>query len=380
MMTAWQYLILNILLVFQTAFSLTREYQLLQQNSYYNSRYFENYTHKLNVNSIIKILDFAVKTLLFFALKNFVLCAVYFTVSAIATFLIQRNIQKKSIKPLVFTARIKRMYFTAFLFMLLLCAADFCILNNGIVIGALALLCLLAFVFCPVVNIINKPIEKAVAGYFINDAKRILKARGNMKIIGITGSFGKTSTKHILYRILSEKYNVFMTPGGINTPLGIVKTVREQLPNDTQIFICEMGAKNIGDIKEICDIVHPDIGVVTTVGAMHLNTFKTVENVKKTKLELADAVSEKHGRIFLNGDNEYLNTEKDKYSAVTFGINNNNDYRAENIYYDKNGSSFVLCTKDEKRIELKTKLLGINNVSNILSALSVAAELGICDS
>ena len=92
-----------------------------------------------------------------------------------------------------------------------------------------------------------------ISSYYINDAKKLLASKEDLKVIGITGSYGKTGTKYILSRLLSEKFNVLMTPESFNTPMGVVRTVRENLRNDTEIFICEMGAKNVGDIKEICE-------------------------------------------------------------------------------------------------------------------------------
>ena len=111
-----------------------------------------------------------------------------------------------------------------------------------------------------------------------------------LTVIGITGSYGKTSTKHYLNRILSEQFEVLMTPGSYNTTLGVIRTIRELMKPYTEIFICEMGAKNIGDIKDICDLVHPSIGIVTAVGPQHLESFKTIENVYRTKFELIDSL------------------------------------------------------------------------------------------
>ena len=135
--------------------------------------------------------------------------------------------------------------------------------------------------------------------WYINDAKKIIKNCPDLLVIGITGSFGKTSVKYFLDELLSVKYNVLKTPGNFNTTLGVVKTIRSSLRATHDIFLCEMGAKNIGDIKEICDIVHPKMGIITSVGEMHLESFKSIENVRKTKFELADSLPE-NGKIFLN--------------------------------------------------------------------------------
>ena len=152
-------------------------------------------------------------------------------------------------------------------------------------------------------NIVNSPIEKANRQYYINDAKKMLKACPDLKVIGITGSYGKTSVKYYLSTVLKAKYNVLMTPESYNTPMGVVKTIREQLRPTHEVFVCEMGARHVGDIKEICDIVFPEYGIITSIGEQHLETFKSIDNIIKTKFELYDAVSDK-SKMFLNGDTE----------------------------------------------------------------------------
>ena len=125
--------------------------------------------------------------------------------------------------------------------------------------------------------LVTYPIEKSVSNWYINDAKKILKAHKDLIVIGVTGSYGKTTTKFILNRLLSEKYNVVCTPQSFNTPMGVVRTVRGDIKPQTQVFVCEMGAKNVGDIKEICDIANPSYGIITSVGPQHLETFKSVD-------------------------------------------------------------------------------------------------------
>ena len=150
-------------------------------------------------------------------------------------------------------------------------------------------------------NLINKPLELSINQYYTNDAKKMLRACPNLKIIGITGSYGKTSVKYYLTTLLRSKYNVLMTPESYNTPMGVVKTIRGSLKATDEIFVCEMGAKWVGDIKELCDIVHPHHGIITSIGPQHLESFKTLDAIKGTKFELADALPE-GGMLFLNGD------------------------------------------------------------------------------
>lgn len=157
--------------------------------------------------------------------------------------------------------------------------------------------------------------------------------------------------------------------------MGVVRTVREYLKPQTQIFICEMGAKNIGDIKEICDIVHPKYGIITSVGEQHLDTFKTVDNVFKTKFELATEVLNNGGEMFVNGDSKELISRIDKTLYSVYGTDSF-DFRATDISYGKNGSDFTLNLGDSE-VRLSTRLLGLHNILNIAGAAALSYKLGV---
>ena len=279
----------------------------------------------------------------------------------------------KAKKPLVYTTRVKRLFVTAFIIFGILTA----------IFVAFKLFFLLPVIFILsaytiyLAAVINTPIENAVRKHYINDAKRIIKSRKhNLTVIGITGSYGKTSTKFYLAKILSKKYNVLMTPASYNTTMGVVKVVREMLKPSHEIFICEMGARSTGEIKEICDIVLPDMGIITSVGPQHLETFKSIENVIKTKFELADAVPE-NGFVVLNGDNEYITGNKISKNTVFYGINNKDtDFYADDIKSSASGTSFTLNYSGTKA-ELSTKLLGGHSVLNILACCAMAVKLDV---
>ncbi|MBQ4156423.1 MAG: UDP-N-acetylmuramoyl-tripeptide--D-alanyl-D-alanine ligase, partial [Clostridia bacterium] len=185
------------------------------------------------------------------------------------------------------------------------------------------------------------------------------------------------STKYILGRILSEKYNTVITPGSFNTPMGVVITVRNHLTPSTEVFVVEMGAKCVGDIAEICEIVHPTTAIITSVGPQHLNTFGSVENVTKTKFELADEVKNNGGKVYLNVDNQYIAEKKGEYDSITYSIGNKDaDVVAKAVKCNKNGLSFTVEYKG-KKIKLTTELLGSHNVLNIMSAVAIALDMGI---
>lgn len=285
---------------------------------------------------------------------------------------------KKEYKtPLVFTARIKRLFVTMSVLMILPFLAIIGLWNH---VHLLPLLYALAVLISPftvlIANLINRPVELLINRHYINDAKKIISGCKNLKVIGITGSFGKTSVKYFLDTLLSVKYNVLKTPGNFNTTLGVVKTIRGSLRATHDIFLCEMGAKNVGDIKEICDIVHPDHAIITSVGPMHLESFKTIDNVKKTKFELADSLKD-GGMLFLNMDDENVKEHSKGYSHIAYGIDHDGGYKVEGLKISEKGSEFTIVSPGGEKCEYFTRLIGRHNVINVAGAIAVSNKLGI---
>ena len=355
-------------------FTITRQLHMLQQNSYFYSRYFDFLKENIKNSSIVSVLLAALTV--FLAFFSPLVCMIFTAVCCV--FRVINTLYKLSHAKvkIKFTSRVKRMYVT----LTLLCLISALLYKIPIVwLAVSSAATALSPFMAMLVNLINAPFERGAKRWYINDAKRILKNHNKMTVIGLTGSYGKTSTKYILSRILSEKYNVAITPGNFNTPMGIVRTVREHLKPDAQIFIVEMGAKKVGDIKEICDIIHADYGIITSIGPQHLNTFHSIENVTNTKFELADDVCKNGGTVYLNCDNEYICKKKDEYNCKGYGIDNKNErIYADNIHADRNGLQFDIISGDIK-IHASTKLLGMHNVLNILAAVEIALDLGVSD-
>ena len=356
-------------------FSLTRQYQMLQQNSYFPSRY----TSWLKDNTPLLPISVCLVVSTLVCFKLYALQLIFTAIYLFACIYSEITTQKKSIKKLVFTDRVKRLYIASAILLLILLILYILLPENLIGRLSASLLIILSFV-SPLMTYISwaitNPIEKSISTWYVNDANRILKEHKNLKVIGITGSYGKTTTKFILTRILSEKFNTVCTPQSFNTPMGVVRTVREKLMPQTQIFVCEMGAKNIGDIKEICEIVHPDFGMITSVGPQHLETFKSVDNVFKTKFELADSVCENKGKVFINGDSKEIINRADMQKFTVYGTDNAFNYTAENISYGRNGSEFDIILGGEK-VRLTSRLLGLHSIINITGAAALAYELGV---
>ena len=369
-------LISVILAAVSGLFALVRQYQMLQQNSYFPSRYLPWVRESYAVPISLELIAFAASALLVSA-KLYAVLLVYICLILVIRIILAVSTQKKSIKKLVVTGRIKRLFAAA---AILLAVYIFLYVLIKRPLGEIFVLLTLIFSFISpltalVCRFITAPVEKLVSRWYINDAKRILREHENLTVIGVTGSYGKTTTKFILSRILSEKYNVVATPQSFNTPMGVVRTIREKIEPQTQIFICEMGAKNIGDIKEICDIVHPKYGIITSVGEQHLETLKTVDNVFKTKFELADEVLKNGGEVFVNGDSLELIKRIDKSLYTVYGTGDF-DVKAKNISYGRSGSEFTVVS-GEAEIPLSSRLLGLHSVINITGAAALALKLGV---
>ncbi len=373
------YLALNIICLLLAAVSsvltVIRTTHMFQLNSYKTAVQLKwmggNFRHYI-INIILLVISIAA------TFTNAIWLYIVFYVFALISALVNRPM-KNAKKPLVYTARVKRMLVTDCVIWLAAFAAAF--FAGGERFGLLGMGILLSLApLLPVIgNIVNSPIEKAIRQYYINDAKKMLKACPDLKVIGITGSYGKTSVKYYLSTVLKAKYNVLMTPESYNTPMGVVKTIREQLRPTHEVFVCEMGARHVGDIKEICDIVFPEYGIITSIGEQHLETFKSIDNIIKTKFELYDAVSDK-SKMFLNGDNENIQSNLRKKADTdyhTYGLNNENETYAYDISVSQKGTKFSVCCNGEVIEDLQTPLIGEHNVTNLTGVIAVCVQLGV---
>ncbi len=366
------YILLNIFIIISYIYILYKSrhaYHMLQLESYKNERYIK----WIKNNKAIKIKELILiipSIIIFFNFKLGLIINISWTLILI---LFKNKYTEK--KPLVVTARIKRMYITEILILILI-GILINLYNNSYLIILLNILTIFSYIFILLINIINLPIEKSIQLKYYKKAKRKLESNQNLKVIGITGSYGKTSTKYIIATILSQKYNTLITPESYNTTMGVVRTINEKLDNTHQVFVCEMGAKNIGDIKEICDLVKPQYGVLTAIGPQHLETFKTLENVKTTKMELVNSLPQ-NGKSFVNFEDENIKEIKFNENNIKFGLDEKCDYYATDIEINEFGSNFNIKMKENRTINVKTKLLGIHNIVNIVGAVAVCDELGL---
>ena len=349
---------------------------MFQQNSYKPREYREWMQVRSNVGRLLGKSLYAVISLPLVLVGNLG-CLIGAIVMNMMTILVNKPRQAK--KPLVYTMRVRRMLVTtAVLYMIgmlvSLTAGEYWVRAGECIL--LVLFLLQPFLIL-LVNWINRPVEQAIDRHYVSDAARILREMPDLTVIGVTGSYGKTSVKYFLNTLLSSKFNVLQTPGNYNTTLGVVRTIREQMKPFHEIFICELGAREVGDIKEICDLVHPDYGIITSIGPQHLQSFHTVENIIATKFELADAVPAE-GKVFLNYDNSYIRGHKIDKNVVSYGTAGAAiDYRAYDITVSPNGSTFKMKDAQGEEFEFHTRLVGNHNVQNIAGAIAVAHTLGI---
>lgn len=370
--------ILAIAATFNLLKIFARDLMMLQQNSYRKDRYMRWFAQSGESTNIGRI--FCCIGLFFLLIERIPFFASAIVVSIIAIWQLYYLSTRKYKKPLVWTARARRIYVT----MVALSAAS--AMFPGIFFGykIACIVLMLVSVVSPIIlllaNDILVPVEKSINRKYYNEAASILQSMSGLKVIGITGSYGKTSTKHYLNRILQEQFSTTMTPGSFNTTLGVIRTIREHLKPYDEVFIVEMGAKQLGDIKEICDLVHPSMGIITAVGEQHLESFKSIENVQHTKFELADSLPS-NGVVIVNNDFPYAANRKVlNANCIHYGIGNkaNADYIATEIAYTPYGTDFAIEGSSlDKPLRLHTKLVGECNVSNLLAAIIVALKLNV---
>lgn len=356
-----------------------RALHMFQQNRYecgrYSAWFKQNWMKQFLLNGLLCLI---LCGLLFIFTDGIYSYVGGLVLAAINGFVLLQNEKKKDyIKPLHCTDRVKRQIAVMALLQGLILVLAYIMLPLRFV-ALLALLdSLMAWILIYPMAILTSPIENAVKKHYLNDAKRILEDHTSLKKIGITGSFGKTSSKNVLQEILSEQFYSLMTPASFNTPMGITITIRTMLKSLHEVFICEMGADHVKDIETLMNFVHPQYGIVTSIGPQHLNTFGSLDNIINEKMKMIEMLPV-NGVGFLNMDNEYIRNYQVRNTCkiVTVGIDSEDvDYRAVDIEYSPQGSRFNVALQDGTKIPFTTKLLGKHNISNILCAIAVGREL-----
>ena len=341
--------IVSLVLMYLYVYLKTKKsFHMLQQNWYNDGNRYVKWIIKNKKQEFLNI-DILILLLLVFKLSNVKLETVMITFVIFyvleAIFYLNRSKKEQEKLKLKFTSRVKRLLFTTFILYLIPTIIMYFNFNETNLIYYYIILGIMVYlnnIIVILANIINKPIEKMVANYYKNKAIKKLNSMNNMKVIGITGSYGKTSSKNILSDILNIKYNATPTPKNFNTPLGLIITINNHLDKFSDMFIAEMGAFKRGEIKELCDLVHPTYGILTKIGTAHLDSFGSQANIQKGKFELIESLPQ-DGVGILNGDDE-LQVKyklKNKCKILWIGIHNKDvDVRADNIKLTNKGTTF----------------------------------------
>jgi UDP-N-acetylmuramoyl-tripeptide--D-alanyl-D-alanine ligase len=299
----------------------------------------------------------------------------------------------KAKKPLNYTARIKRLVAATALVALAVAGVVSAITHYALatrdpfadsVITPVGIIFALLVLDAGVVvagNWIARPVEAALRQRYINDAKRRVR-RLNPRIIGITGSYGKTTTKELLGTILSSRFPTFRTPESWNTLMGVTRAIRERLTAQHEIFVVEMGAYKRGEIRALCELTGPlSIGILTGINEQHLERFGGIENTIKAKYELIQAV-QPGGLAVFNVDNPYCRALADQTSharVARVGISSDSDhldYTARNVAVSTEGTRFTVVAGDQE-VSFRTALLGEHFILNVLAATAAAVECGM---
>lgn len=300
--------------------------------------------------------------------------------------------RKNSKKKLVATTRAKRIFIPAFIIAVVSAIPH--------LYGSYPWLWIINIQLLPfmliLVNMVLKPFEEVIQmGYWKEARNKVLDYQP--KVIGITGSYGKTSIKHILGHILKTQAPTLITPGSVNTPMGITRIIREQLEPNHQYLIVEMGAYGPGSIKRLCDLTPPDLGVIASIGHAHYERFRSLDTVAKAKFELAEAVIRKNpesGKVVIHERTLRFSHARQLKNAnpknfIVGGDSAAVEKSAKDVSYIQPGdlqiqkieqrSHCLAITFEHKKViySPEVPIFGLHHAHNVVLAFALAVELGI---
>lgn len=212
-------------------------------------------------------------------------------------------------------------------------------------------------------------------GRALMDLAKFYREKLGLKVVGITGSAGKTSTKDLVAAVLSDKYKVFKTKGNFNNEIGLPLMILE-LDSTYDVAILEMGMRGLGQIKELAEIASPDLGIITNIGISHIEILKTRENILKAKMEIA-TFFDKNNTLVVCGNDDFLGALPEaQYKIVKTGVGENFEIGAKNIALEELSSKFTVYA-GEKEEEFSLDMPGEHNISNLMLGIAIAKELGV---
>jgi UDP-N-acetylmuramoyl-tripeptide--D-alanyl-D-alanine ligase len=294
---------------------------------------------------------------------------------AVAVF--ERDARKDAKKPLAMTARAKRIYAVSLALLIAVGVA-------AALVTDIALVWLVPVQLVPVAlaaaTLLLAPSETRVQRHYWQEAHATLE-RIDPMVIAVTGSYGKTSVKHILGHVLETAAPTLITPGSVNTAMGIARIVREQLRPHHRYLVVEMGAYGIGSIARLCALTPPKLGIITAIGKAHYERFKTLDAVARAKFELAEAAHANDGSAIVASDTlqfdwprQYVEAHRDR--VVTVGPAANADLAIRSLRQDTDGIAAEILWRGEI-YQLKAPLYGEHQGRNIALAFAAACSLGL---
>lgn len=352
---------------------------MMQQNRYRKERYITWLINEARIR-YCSLMKHACILLLGYVLffipsdQQYSILGLLVIVYAYVQFRIEENVTYK--KPLVFTARMKRLCVCMIVLHVISLLCLFCT-PIAVWIMFTPWLYALPWIMILLAHSILQPIEDAIQYMYQKDAQEKLRSMQDLYTIGITGSYGKTSVKTILYHLMQGSWTTLMTPQSYNNRMGITLTIRKYLNRLHELFLCEMGADHVGDITELMQFVQPSMGIVTAIGKQHLQTFHNLENIQREKMQMVELLPV-DGVAFLNADDHFIQSYniRNKCKVIWFGKSEKADYRYGNITYDKKGSHFTI-THEQSTYHFHTKLLGEHQIANITAAVAIAHTLDV---
>jgi len=291
-----------------------------------------------------------------------------------------RTWRRAQVKPLVLTGRAKRLLGVGLL-IALVAPVLAGVLGGPSAVGVAGGLSVLALPWLlGLANTALRPYQQLENRRYVRSARRKLSEIRPL-VIGISGSFGKTTTKGCVAAALDAHGPAYPTPASFNTYLGVVRAINEGLEPRHATFVAELGAYRLGDIEELCDLVEPRIGILTSLGPAHLERFGSMDAIEQAEGELADALPP-DGLFLTRADDERcarVARDRARCRVLLFspGPHPDADVWAENIAVSSGGTDFEICWRDDPEpVAVRSRLLGEPNVANLLAAAAVARDRG----
>ncbi len=279
-------------------------------------------------------------------------------------------------KPLVVTQKIKMIEVLSWVWFIVLVVVGVLISKwLGIIVAAILIIQPYLLIILSTISL--KPYEVWNRARTIRVTRNKIKSLKHTQIVGIAGSYGKTSVKDVLFHLLKKDYKVLKTPLSYNTIFGIAQVVDLELDDSYDYFLCELGEFQKGDITEMCEMVFPKYGILTGINDQHLERFKNIKNTIATIFELADFLKVQQQKTIVNGLNQYISEEVQRRGSHNFVLYSTDDSEllVSDVKFSDKGTSFVL-KYNGKIYPIETPLLGYAHLNNILGAATLAVQLG----